>query len=332
MPTLRDHLAAQEDAGRGGGHGGGGHHGGGHHHGGHGRGRGGVVFYDRSPDVIVVEDDCPPGFYYDDFGNCRPLPYHSQNVGALGRRRSRAPAPTPERAYTVDQSAWMAAQRTEEESKAREAWFASRRGHDVGHFDSRMRPLPCPESGELVDMMPQGQAFDMRRAIFDAGRVLPRFVTNSDVHDLKMRLNPYVVALDTVVAGCPDMPAAVRDGWESFSQSWKTFFQQGEGFWTAGAEMDQAEAYQADLQTWQAKIASTTCKIDPVTKKPTGVPKDILPPPPSTEGETDKGVSDLSATAKTIAWVAVILAGLYYADKAGVFSASSAALARHAAK
>jgi hypothetical protein len=282
MPTLRDHLAAQ-DAGRGGGHHGGGHHGG-HHHGGRGRDRGGVVFYDRSPDVVVVEADCPPGFYYDDFGNCRPLPYHSM------------------------------------------------RSRDSGHFDSRMRPLPCPESSGLAEMMPQGPAYDMRRATHDAGRVLPRFVTSSDVHDLKMRLNPYVISLDGIVAGCPDMPAPVRDGWEAFSQSWKTFFQQGEGFWTAGAEMDQAEAYQADLQTWQAKIATTTCKIDPVTKKPTTVPKDILPPPPSTEGATDPGVSDIAATAKTVAWVAVILAALYYADKAGVFSASSVALSRRAAR
>jgi len=293
MPTLRDHLAAQDDAGRGGGHrGGGGHHGGGHHGGGHhggrhhGRGRGGgVVFYDRSPSVVVVTEDCPPGFYYDEFGDCRPLPYHSmrrprvmgQNAGAVDPRF--VPS-TPEGVG------------------------------DSGHFDTRFRPLPG----------------------HDAGRILPRFVTSSDVHDLKMRLNPYVIALDGIVAGCPDMPAPVRDGWEAFSQSWKTFFQQGEGFWTAGAEMDQAEAYQADLQTWQAKISTTTCKIDPITKKPTTVPKDILPPPPSTEGGTDPGVSDIAATAKTVAWVAVILAALYYADKAGVFSASSVALSRRAAR
>lgn len=115
MPTLREHLAAQ-DAGRGGGH-----HGGGHHHGGHGRGRGrgGVVFYDRSPDVVVVEADCPPGFYYDDLGNCRPLPFHSQNVGA-------------------------------------------------GHFDSRMRPIPCPETSGIEDMVQEGPAYDMRRAAHDA--------------------------------------------------------------------------------------------------------------------------------------------------------------------
>jgi hypothetical protein len=207
---------------------------------------------------------------------------------------------------------------------------------NAGHFDSRMRPLPCPETSGIADMMPAGPAYDMRRATHDAagdaGRILPRFVTSSDVHDLKMRLNPYVIALDDIVIGCPDMPAPVRDGWNAFSMSWKTFFQQGEGFWTAGAEMDQAEAYQADLQTWQSKISTTTCKIDPVTKKPMTVPKDVLPPPPSTEGETDKGVSDLAATAKTVAWVAVILAALYYADKAGVFSASSVALSRRMAR
>lgn len=313
MPTLRDHLAAQEDAGRGGGHHGGGHHGGGHH-GGRGRGRGGVVFYDRSPDVVVVEEDCPPGFYYDDFGNCRPLPYHSMNVGSLGRR-SRSRSPSPEPGYTARASEYIAEQRTEADTKAREAALRMRElalppFPHAGHFDTRFRPLPG----------------------HDAGRILPRFVTSSDVHDLKMRLNPYVIALDGIVAGCPDMPAPVRDGWEAFSQSWKTFFQQGEGFWTAGAEMDQAEAYQADLQTWQAKISTTTCKIDPVTKKATTVPKDVLPPPPSTEGETDKGVSDIAATAKTVAWVAVILAALYYADKAGVFSASSVALQRRAAR
>jgi hypothetical protein len=58
--------AAAEDAGKGGGHRGG------HHHGGRGgHGRGGGVFYDRAPDVVVVREDCPPGFYYDEFGDCR---------------------------------------------------------------------------------------------------------------------------------------------------------------------------------------------------------------------------------------------------------------------
>jgi hypothetical protein len=121
MPTLRDHLAAQ-DAGRGGGGHGGGHHGGGHHGGGHHRGHGrggGVVFYDRDPDVIVVREDCPPGFYFDDFGNCRPLPYHSMGMNA-------------------------------------------------GHFDERMRPIPCPQASGIEDMLPQGPAYDMRRPTVEA--------------------------------------------------------------------------------------------------------------------------------------------------------------------
>lgn len=170
MPTLRDHLAAQ-DAGRGGGHHGGGHHGGGHHHGG-GRGRGGVVFYDRSPDVVVVEADCPPGFYYDDFGNCRPLPYHSMNVGSLGRR-TRARGPSPEPGYTARASEYIAEQRTEADTKAREAALRDRELASppfphAGHFDSRMRPLPCPETSGIADMMPAGPAYDMRRATHDA--------------------------------------------------------------------------------------------------------------------------------------------------------------------
>jgi hypothetical protein len=136
MPTLRDHLRAAEDAGKGGGH-----HGGHHHGGGHRRGRGGgVVFYDRAPEVVIVEEDCPPGFYYDDFGNCRPLPYHSQNVGALSHRRSRRvrQAPTEERAYTVAELEYMAAQKREEETKAAEARARMRRApSDAASFDLR---------------------------------------------------------------------------------------------------------------------------------------------------------------------------------------------------
>lgn len=114
--------AYQETGRHGGGHHGGGHHHGGHHHGGHrgGRGRGGgVVFYDRAPDVVVVDRDCPPGFYYDDFGNCRPLPYHSMNVGGLGRGAPRqAPFPT---------SRYRDAAGTEEETEE----------DDAGRYDMR---------------------------------------------------------------------------------------------------------------------------------------------------------------------------------------------------
>jgi hypothetical protein len=145
----------------------------------------------------------------------------------------------------------------------------------------------------------------------DAGRILPRFVTSSDVHDLKLRLDPYVIALDKVVAECPDMPAPIADGWRAFSRSWRDFFMKEEGFWTAGAEMDQAEAYQADLQMWTDKISRSTCKA--------GKPSAALPPAPSTEGETDKGVSDLTTAVEVVAGVVVVVAVGYYADKAGLF-------------
>jgi hypothetical protein len=146
---------------------------------------------------------------------------------------------------------------------------------------------------------------------WDAGRIAPRFVTSSDVRDLKNRLNPTVEALNALVAGCPDMPEVLVTGWHAFALSWKNFFDKEEGFWTAGAEMDQAEAYQADLQQWQDKLSKAPCKGS--------APSPYAPPPPSTEGETDKGVSDITEAVKYGAVAAVVIVGAYYADKAGLF-------------
>lgn len=144
----------------------------------------------------------------------------------------------------------------------------------------------------------------------DAGRIAPRFVTSSDVHDLKVRLDPVVKGLDTVVAACPDMPDVLVKSWQAFSLSWRNFFSQEEGFWSAGAEMDQAEAYQADIQNWQAKIAAAPCQG--------GKPSAYMPPSPSTEGETDKSIGDIASTVKVIAVIGGLVALAYYADKAGL--------------
>lgn len=136
MPTLRDHLQAAEDAGRGG-HRGGGHHGG--HHGGHRRGGrgGGVVFYDRSPDVIVVTDDCPPGFYIDEFGDCRPLPYHSMQRRRVVRQ---AGAVDPKFIPSTPEGAGYLAPRFYDRPDVGSA----------GHFDARFRPLPPEASGDAA--------------------------------------------------------------------------------------------------------------------------------------------------------------------------------------
>jgi hypothetical protein len=145
----------------------------------------------------------------------------------------------------------------------------------------------------------------------DAGRIAPRFVTDSDVRDLKLRLNPTVEALDLMVSECPDMPDVLKRGWEQFSISWKAFLQQSESFWSAGAEMDQAEAFQADIQTWSAKLSAAPCKA--------GKPSEYAPPAPSTEGATDASVGDITGTIKLVTIVGGLVALAYYADKAGFF-------------
>lgn len=146
---------------------------------------------------------------------------------------------------------------------------------------------------------------------FDAGRIAPRFVTSSDVRDLKLRLNPTVEALDLMVSECPDMPDVLKRGWEQFSISWKTFLQQDESYWSAGAEMDQAEAFQADIQTWSAKLSAAPCKA--------GKPSEYAPPAPSTEGASEQSIGDVTSTIKVVTIVGGLAVLLYYADKAGLF-------------
>jgi hypothetical protein len=144
-----------------------------------------------------------------------------------------------------------------------------------------------------------------------AGRLAPRFVTDSDVRDLKLRLNPTVDALDKLVSECPDMPDVLVTGWDAFSTSWKAFLQQDESFWSAGAEMDQAEAFQDDIQQWQAKLSKAPCKGS--------APAAFAPPAPTTEGKTDESVSDIAGAVKVGAVAVVLVVGAYYADKAGLF-------------
>jgi hypothetical protein len=155
------------------------------------------------------------------------------------------------------------------------------------------------------------------------GRLAPRFVTSSDVRDLKIRLNPSVEALDKLVADCPEMPAVLVAGWNAFSVSWKVFLQTPEGFWTAGAEMDQAEAYQADIQSWNEKLTKAPCKG--------GAPSPYAPPPPSTEGKTPPEVAAWIDAAKvaavSAAVIGVAIVGIVYAPEVKAFFATKRAAA-----
>jgi hypothetical protein len=97
----------------------------------------------------------------------------------------------------------------------------------------------------------------------DVGRILPKFVTPADVHDLKVRLDAYVRATDKAVADCAKLPEGVRAGWEQFSKAWRTFFDEEDSWWHTAAQMDQGEAYEADLARWQDMIGQYQCNEAP---------------------------------------------------------------------
>jgi hypothetical protein len=156
-----------------------------------------------------------------------------------------------------------------------------------------------------------GSAWTSRRAP-NAGSIFGRFVTSSDVHETKLRLNATVEALDKLVATCPDMPPVLVAGWNAFSTSWKTFLQTKEGFWSAGAEMDQAEAYAAEITQWQDKLSKAPCKGS--------APSPYAPPPPADlGGGAEKDTKDLAKGAisgvTTIATIGLVGYLLYLVDK-----------------
>ena len=92
-----------------------------------------------------------------------------------------------------------------------------------------------------------------------AGGVLPRFVTPTDVRDLKNRIDPFVRALDQSVLDCKPLPDAVRNGWQAFSKAWRGFFDEDDSWLHTAAQMDQGEAYQTDLARWQDMINTYRC-------------------------------------------------------------------------
>jgi hypothetical protein len=93
----------------------------------------------------------------------------------------------------------------------------------------------------------------------ETGRILPRFVTPSDVRDLKNRIDPFVRAIDGSVAACPALPHEVADGWSAFSKAWRSFYDEEDSWWHTAAQMDQGEAYELDVQRWQQKLAGYKC-------------------------------------------------------------------------
>jgi hypothetical protein len=126
------------------------------------------------------------------------------------------------------------------------------------------------------------------------GRILPKFVTPADVHDLKVRVDPFVRALDQAVADCKTIPDGPRAGWEAFSKAWRDFFNEEDSWWHTAAQMDQGEAYERDIARWQDWIAQFRCAES--------APKLI----PSTEDTKD--IRNWQGTIKTVAIAGAVIA------------------------
>ncbi len=134
----------------------------------------------------------------------------------------------------------------------------------------------------------------------NVGRILPRFVTPSDVHDLKVRVDAFVHAEDASVDACAAIPAGPRAGWKAFVASWQSFFAEDDSWLRAAAQMDEGEAYEEDFGKWQAMIAGYKC----VPNVPPSAPLD----PPLFNGGHDSDPSGWQGTAKTVAIAGAVIA------------------------
>jgi hypothetical protein len=136
-------------------------------------------------------------------------------------------------------------------------------------------------------------------ARFETGRLLPRFVTPTDVRDLKNRIDPFVRALDTSVGACAGLPTALAQGWSDFSKAWRGFFDEDDSWLHTAAQMDQAEAYQSDVARWQETLSRYACAND--------IPP-ISPTTPRTLPSGAAGGEPWSGTVKTVAIAGAVIA------------------------
>jgi hypothetical protein len=133
-----------------------------------------------------------------------------------------------------------------------------------------------------------------RHSTMETGKPFIRFVTPSDVRDLKNRLDPFVRSLDQSVTDCKALPQGVADGWSAFSKAWRTYFDEDDSWWHTAAQMDQGEAYESDVQRWQAMIAGYKCAVDAPLPTPTA----------DGGGDSDRW----SGTIKTVAIAGAVIA------------------------
>jgi hypothetical protein len=148
--------------------------------------------------------------------------------------------------------------------------------------------------GRSSTQVPAYSAPPGHASTIETGKPLLRFVTPSDVRDLKNRIDPFVRALDTSAAACAGLPASVADGWGAFSKAWRSYFDEEDSWWHTAAQMDQGEAYESDVQGWQALIATYKCTPDAPTITPTD--------------DAAAGADRWSGTVKTVAIAGAVIA------------------------
>lgn len=118
-----------------------------------------------------------------------------------------------------------------------------------------------------------------------------RFVTPSDVRELKRRLDPTVRGLDATVDSCGKLDEGTRGAWKNFSSSWRKYFDEEDSWLHTAAQMDAGEAYEQDIHGWQVLIASRSCSLT----------SPVIQPPGAATAET-------LSTVKTVAIAGAVIA------------------------
>jgi hypothetical protein len=123
--------------------------------------------------------------------------------------------------------------------------------------------------------------------------ILPKFVTPSDVRDLKNRLDPFVRALDATVAKCPSLDPGVGSAFSDFSKAWRTYFEEDDSWLHSAAQYDTGESYEKSIAEWQQTIGASCPLPGPKVEPPTA--------PVAVSGE-------LQHTVRTVAIAGVVIA------------------------
>lgn len=131
--------------------------------------------------------------------------------------------------------------------------------------------------------------------------ILPKFVTPSDVRDLKNRVDPSVRALEATVATCARLDAPTRNAWTDFAKAWRSYVDEDDSWFHTAAQYDTGESYERTVADWQ-RIVSASCTL----------PGPRIEPPPSPSVVS----SEAQGTIRTVAIAGVVIAAIFVVREA----------------